>query len=283
MKKSVVSALAVAALAGAAFGQAGNNVRLDVRIVPQNGLPSGIVAPFGTVTDQTDTVHDQITAAGDIRRFEVQFRIIVPAGGTGFAPAGLTAGSLRIVASGATGNGTLERALISRFESTQAGSTAPGTSDSSGVATNAFATARGLHRPYRGGIGPPAPNNDNPANGTFSANSLTISGITPLSLSQSDQNAAGGPDGLGAYYGLFSFNFVAGSTLGSGNITFTASFDADASPPNNKFGFFDDGNPVPITSPNATGGTATAPVIPAPGAFALIGLGGLVAARRRRA
>lgn len=272
MKKFAVSALAVAALAGAAFGQGQttDQVQLQLRLVPQTGLPADAVVDH--VGDQHP---DTLTGAGQVFRFEVQYRLVDLNTGDAFFPAGLTAGNLRITASGGTGNGQLERALISRFEAQQAGSTPPTSPDTSGNPTGAFLGAAGLHRPFRGGIPAPAPNNDNPANGIFSGDNLEISGITPLSLSQSDQNEDG------AWYGLYSFNFVSGSSAGPDNITLTVAFDADPTT-GNRFGFFTDGDPVPVTSPNATGDTATI-VVPAPGALALLGLGGLVAGRRRRA
>jgi MYXO-CTERM domain-containing protein len=151
-----------------------------------------------------------------------------------------------------------------------------------------------MHRPFRGGITAPAPNNGNLANGQANVDSdasptnsvpgpgnTQLNGITPLSLSQNDQNAEN------SWYGLYSFTFTAdggqnAADTEAGRTLFTAEFVAD---PNtqNRFGYFTDGNPVPLNSPNATAGTASVFVVPAPGAMALLGLGGLIVTRRRRA
>ncbi len=271
MKKFAVSALAVAALAGSAMAQGGatNDVQLQLRLVPQHGV---LDTTTGIIDDAAPTA---FTAAGQVQRYEVQFRLVDLNTGDAFFPAGLTSGNLRITITGGA-NSTLSRALLSRFEAQQAASTPPSSPDLSGPPTGAFAGATGMHKPYRGGIPSPAPNNDNPANGIFNASNSEISGITPLALSQSDQNVAD------AWYGLYSFDITAGSGLGSGAITITAGFDADAGT-GNRFGFFNDGDPVPVTSQNAQGATANLPFnIPAPGTLALLGLGGLVAGRRRR-
>lgn len=276
MKKFAVSALAIAALAGTALGQgtSTNQVRLELRLVAQTGTPSN---PASTVTSVDAAQHpDTSSGLGVARRFEVQYRLVDLDTNDAFNPAGLTSGNLRIVATG----GTLERAILSRAEARNPTSGSPAlpsvaTSvnldpDNFIISGNATIGAfRGLHAPYRGGIPAPAPNNDNAANGVFSAGNTVLSGITPLSLTQTDQNDGG-------WYGLYSFNFL--PTAGAGNVAI--SFDADAMT-GNRFGFFTDGDPVPVTSPVAQGDSATI-LVPAPGAMALLGLGGLIAGRRRR-
>jgi len=253
----VACAAAVFAISGIALGrQAGNQVELQLRLVPQAGVPS--TPPGAGVIDIAAAA--DIDGSAQVRRFEVQYRIVRFTSNV-YTPAGLSACNLRIVASGSAGNGSLRRALLSRFESTQAAGAPPATSDASGLATNAFATATGLHRPFRASIPPPIPNNDTVANGELAANGLAITRITPLTLSQSDQNAPGGGDGQGAWYGLYSIDFVSGTSLPAGNITITASVDADAMT-GNRFGFYDDGNPVPITASSATNAAATFTVLP---------------------
>jgi uncharacterized protein (TIGR03382 family) len=186
------------------------------------------------------------------------------------------------------GNSTLDRAVLSRFESQLAAATPPVSPDTSGNGTGTSLTTAGLHKPFRGGIptggtNPAAPNNGNPANGVFSSGNQVISGITPLSLSQNDQGNANVGQDNNAWYGLYSFLFVVGNTASAGTAVITASFDADATT-GNRFGYFNDGDPVPQTSSNATLATANQIInIPAPGAVALLGLGGLIAGRRRRA
>jgi MYXO-CTERM domain-containing protein len=271
VKKFAVSALAVAALAGTALGQGQttNQVRLELRLVSQTGLPGTSTVQSFDVAQHPDTS----SGLGVARRFEVQYRLVDLDPNDQFVPAGLTAGQLRIVATG----GTLERAILSKNEARNPSGGLPPISqsvnldpDSSPISGNmTIGPFRGLHAPFRGGIPAPAPNNDNAANGTFSAGNTVLSGITPLSLSQTDQNDGG-------WYGLYSFNFL--PTAGTGNVEI--SFDADPQT-GNRFGFFTDGDPVPVTSPVATGDSATI-LVPAPGAMALLGLGGLIAGRRRR-
>lgn len=273
MKKFVVPALAIAALAGSALGQNSSNaVQLQLRIVPQDGLPPGVVTDLAS--------SPTVTGSGQTRRFEVQYRIFDQNTGDTVVPAGLVSGALRItLTGGAAGNSTLTRALLTRSEAQLAGANPPPNPDSSGANNNG---AEGLHRPFRGGIPSPAPNNTNPANGVISADSKTISGITPLSLAQSDQGNINAGQDNATWYGLYSFNIVSGSSIGNGDATITAQFDADMTTMN-RFGFFNDADPVPWTSQNAQAATATQSFIPAPGAMALLGLGGLIAGRRRRA
>jgi MYXO-CTERM domain-containing protein len=209
---------------------------------------------------------------GVTRRFEIQYRLVDLNAADAFVPAGLTSGNLRIVASG----GTLERAILSKNEARNpsGGLPAVGTSvnldtDNSIISGVAGSPWRGMHQPFRGGF-TTASDNTLPANGALSPDGMTLSQITPLTLSQSDQNDGG-------WYGLYSVNFI--PTAGTGQINI--SFDADATT-QQRFGFFSDGSPVPVTSGVATTDSATI-VVPAPGAFALLGLGGLIAARRRRA
>lgn len=264
MKKFAVSALAIAALAGVAQAQP---VRLELRLVPQTGTVAT------SVVDAASSA--EITAAGQSRRFEIQYRILDLIDTDDIFPAGLTAGQMNVTVAGGV-NATFSRALISRFEAQQAGGTPPTSPDASGAPTGALAGATGMHRPFRGGIPAPSPNNTHPSNGTIAANGIT--GITPLTLSQPDQ----GNNNPGEWYGLYSFDFLFNSGA-NGNYTITAEFVADAGT-GNRFAFFSDANPSPVQSTNATAGTIvqSVNVIPAPGAMALLGAGGLMAARRRR-
>ncbi len=266
MKKFVVPALAIAALAGTAFGQGmtTDQVRLELRLISQTGT-------VGTSVQSFDVAQHPDTSSSNPRRFEVQWRLVDLNPADAFNPAGLVSGNLRIVSTG----GTLERALLSRNEAGGTGAPAVTTpvnltTDTSIASANG---SQGLHRPFRGGIPAPAPNNTNAANGIIENGGMLIRGITPLTLSQTDQYAPDDPDG--GWYGLYSFNFLPAGGTG----TVTISFDADATS-GNRFGFFTDGDPVPVTSPVATSDSAT--IIPAPGAMALLGLGGLLVGRRRR-
>jgi hypothetical protein len=271
VKNVVVSALAIAALAGSAFAQ--DAVRLELRLVSQMGTPSNPASP---VTSQDVLTHTDTTSGiGVARRFEVQYRIVDLNDGDTIVPAGLTAGSLRLVATG----GTLEKAILSRQEARNPSAGTPAlipVSQSVNLDTDNYIISgaagspwRGMHQPFRGGFNPTSDNNQ-ASNGTLSPDSMTLSGIVPLVLVQTDQNDGG-------WYGLYSFNFL--PTAGSGTVM--VSFDADTTT-GNRFGYFNDGNPAPLNSGNATTDSANI-LVPAPGAFALLGLGGLLANRRRRA
>jgi len=301
VKKFAVSALAIAALAGSAMGQP---VRFELRLVPQSGT---VTSPAGLgVTDLAATPN--IGANADrTRRFELQYRVLDLdpndfdfLTGNPFVAAGLTAASINITV-GNTTAGSFDRAQISRFEATtNTPTTPPSSTDQSGLPTPASAAGRaGLHAPYRGGL-QNANDNTLPANGRIVTNAAFpaatggtpagpvttgIMGFVPLSISQNNQGAVNfGSDNM-AWFGLYSFTFTAANGFGGSgtNVTITAAAEAD---PNtaNSFAWFNDGFAVPVTSGNSTSATQTFQVsaIPAPGAFALLGLGGLIAGRRRR-
>jgi len=292
MKNVVLSAMIVAALAGTASAQA---VRLELRLVRQSGaLPAAI-----TDIDNNASV---ITTPGTSLRFEVQYRIIdlFPSTGAddGIYPAGLSALQFDIRSDT---DGRFEKARISRNENT-AGDLPPTSSDASGNPVPApQAGRRGLHSPFRGGM-QTSNVNEYQANGTFlngngvavldidsgvaglqAGNNSTqgdaIQDIVPLSISQNNQGSEFAVSGnqLGQWYGLYSFDFIAGSS----NTFVRALIDAD-SVTGNSFGFFNDGAAVPVTSGNSVN-AAYQVIIPAPGTVALLGLGGLLVARRRRA
>src|SRR5262249_18819835 len=163
--------LSVTLFAGVALGQgqSTNAIQLQVRIIPQRGTPGTVGVP-GIVTDIADAMgnpapaHDPIWNAADgTRRFEIQYRLgrLNPA--AQFTRGGLAPGNLRIPPVSETRTGALERAVLSRFEAqTNIGFTPPSSPDPSGPQTGTLAfpnEARGVHRPFRGGIPAPAPNN----------------------------------------------------------------------------------------------------------------------------
>ncbi|MBY0263653.1 MAG: hypothetical protein K2Q20_15005, partial [Phycisphaerales bacterium] len=82
--------------------------------------------------------------------------------------------------------------------------------------------------------------------------------------------------GLGGFQAIYTFQYDV-TDLSIRTLTFTTSFDGDA------FNSIDAQSvPTPIAAAD-TQGSYTVSIIPAPGAAALLGLGGLLAARRRRA
>jgi uncharacterized protein (TIGR03382 family) len=277
VKKFVVSALAVAALAGSALGQA-QPVRLEFRIVPQTGT---VTTPAGTgiVDSALTTAPGPTLTSGSVQRYALQYRVLdLDPSDAVNVPAGLSACSINITISGAGGaGGSLAAAQLTRFQAQLANTTPPASPDVSGLPTGAAAVRTGMNTPYRGGFSD-ANNNALPSNGTVVPGGIT--GILPLAISQTNQgNANNGIDNT-AWYGLYTFNLTVGTV--AGNYTVTAEATADPGS-GNRFGWFNDGVAVPAQSANATTGVTHFRIVPAPGAFALLGLGGLVAGRRRRA
>lgn len=255
---------------------------MELRIIPQTGSVSGTVTD-GPIDLVNITPAD--VGAARTRRFEVQYRIIDNDLNDNLVPAGLTAAQIDITAEilgGPESDLSVARAQLSRNEVQLAGAEPPGSSDSSGLPTGPNAGAQGLHRPFRGGIPAPAPNNSASSNGTISG--LNITGITPLTLSQSDQgNPGADPSYANAWYGLYSFEFTAGDVFG-GVVTFTASAIVDPQT-GNRFAYWPDAVGAPQTSTQAGDASISVLVIniPAPGVgSAMLLAGGLRAIRRRR-
>jgi len=278
MKNLVLSVLAVAALAGTANAQA----RLELRLVRQSG---NVTTPAGAGVTDVDINNVYSGAPGDVLRFELQYRVVDLDDTDDITPAGLSSGTINI----STTTGTLTRAQLSRFEAQLAATTPPTSTDTSGLPTPAANSGRrGLHAPFRGGLAD-ANNNDLPANGIVNVDTNadpnlytpgpgnTLLSITPVSVSQNNQgNANNGIDNSG-WYGLYSFNYTVGAT----NTFVVAAAIADPQT-GNSYGYFNDGVAVPVTSQVSTGASYRI-IVPAPGAAALVGLGGLLVARRRRA
>lgn len=275
MKKFVLSSLALAALAGTAVAQP---VRLELQIVRQAGTLPGVITDID--------VNSTVTAnPGDVLRFEMQYRILDLDTNDSIVPAGLTAATIDITST----TGTLLRGQLSRFEAQLAGALNPPTStDSSGLPSGSASVRRGLHSPFRGGLSN-SNNNDLPSNGVVNVDinpdpalytpgpGNTLISVTPLAISQHNQ---GNPD-VGSdnewWFGLYTFEYIVGSTNDVINVA------AVADPQTfNSFGYFNDGVPVPLTSGNSTSASYRI-IVPAPGSVALLGLGGLLVARRRRA
>lgn len=289
MKKfAVLSAMAVLATAGAAFGQgeAVAAATLKLRIVPVDDTVPG------TLTFLAGNTHSTVgaTDTNRTRRFSIQYQIQEAAGFEGVI-ASLAAMQMNVtsgVAGGPLTSIAVDRALLSRAQgsNTLGGAAldsvdpAPAV-DSTGAATGTFAGVTGLHRAFRGGLSPAtAAGNNLPSNGTLVPGGISL--ITPLTLSQLNQAPDANP---GAWFGIFDFTVTVGdATAGDVTVNLAVNAVADAQT-GNSWGAYEDGDVIPRTSRNSMGGTASFVVqaIPAPGALALVGLGGLVAARRRRA
>jgi hypothetical protein len=259
---------ALAALSSTVIAGIGTpTARVELRIVPQRGLPG----QPGGVSDLPTTEHDAITVAGDVRRFEVQYRIVDLITADGLVPAGLRTLNLRIDAAGPSlGGGTLRRAALSRFEAELAGPTPPVTPDVSGLPTGGAAS--GLHRPLRDAL--LAPGDTHPANGLFTTGpgNAAIIDIIPLSLAATGQ--------ADAWFGLYSFDLIA-ENIQPGTVLLTATAVADSGT-GTRFSYWAAGQPSPRFSPAATAGSASVvSVVPSPGAAGALLVLGVATARRR--
>lgn len=291
-KAAVLAGMAVLAAAGSAFGQTGAATAaatLQMRIVPVDVTSA---SPLN-LSYQNDSTHNTVLAtdAGTnrIRRFTVQYRIQEGAGFEG-AIASLSALQFNITAT--TSNSGLanvgfDRAALSRAQGSNtvgggavdSGDPVPGT-DATGNTTGTFAGVTGLHRAWRGGLDPAgAGGNGLPSNGTIAANGIFL--ITPLTLTQLNQFPA---DNTSAWYGIYDFTVIVGDSTQDVTVNLAVNSVADQQT-GSAWGGYEDGINIPQTSRNFTGFGASFDVqaVPAPGSLALIGLGGLVAARRRRA
>lgn len=287
MKKfAVLSAMAVLAVAGAAQAQTGAAAAatLRLRIVPVDVTSA---SPLN-LAFQGDNVHNTVGASDTnrTRRFSVQYSISEGAGFEFFIAslASLQMNITSSVSGGSLSSLSFDRSALTRNQGGGAStSQAPATpTDTSGNTIGATAGVTGLHNIWRGGLSPAtAAGNALPSNGTIVPTGINL--ITPLSLSQRDQFPANNPS---AWYGLYDFEVTVGDGVGGGssvtlNLAVNAVADAQTG---NSWGAYEDQDPIPRTSANSVGGTASFDIaIPAPGALALVGLGGLVAARRRRA
>lgn len=287
MRANRMNCLGVVAAVGSALAlfttsASAQSAYMELRIIPQSGSVTGTVTD-GPIDLVNITPAD--VGAARTRRFELQYRIIDNDTNDNLVPAGLTAAQIDITADvlgGPESDLSVARAQLSRNEVQLAGAAPPASTDSSGLPTGPNAAAQGLHRPFRGGIPAPAPNNSAGSNGAISG--LNITGITPLTLAQSDQgNPNLDPSYANAWYGLYSFEFTAGDVFG-GIVTFTASAIVDPQT-GNRFAYWPDGVGAPQTSTQAGNASISVLVIniPPPGAgTALMLAAGLASARRRR-
>ena len=235
---AVIGVMGVMGLACPAHGQA----RLELRVVPQNGQPGDA----GGVVSLSGSQHAAFTASGQVRRFEVQYRVVDTNLADGITPVGLSACLLNISAASVGGgfDGSIRRALLSHQESGSPGTGLPPLATPVNLTTDfdppAADGSTGMQRPFRAGIPAPAPNNAHPNNGTIAGAAIT--GVRALSTSPSGQSS--GTD----WYGVYSFEIVSGCIWKTVVITVDPQPDPNTG---NRFSFFVAGSPVPATSPDA--------------------------------
>lgn len=233
---------AVIAALAATLPTLAQSVRLDLRIVPQTGTPAT------TVVDTTPAALPPPSGPGQAIRFEIQYRITDLDVEDPVLPAGLRMAIMNLSATGLPPDWTLRAAALSQEEANLADGSPPPSTDASGPAlpTADSASPAGLHHPFRGALPGPV---GTEYNGHIAPSFIT--GIRALSVAQNDQGV------LGAFwYGLYSFEIVAGTAPFALPITLTA--ELVPTPPSTvRFTYFDDGGPLPLTSANATTGSVT--------------------------
>lgn len=278
VRSVLLSAAVITAAAGSAMAQPANPnaYSLDLSLVLRS-VSGGVLTDVQSGGSVNATI-------GQTYRVELRYRISDGALADGFGSRGLTSAAFSI--SSNASSGSVSRALLSVDQGARSvvgtpNSAAPMNPDNSapsngvtlGLSELGGGNVTGMMDPYRGGVGA----NDNaPANG---APALSGWQIVPLSLAAPGQNSFTGllanNDNNATRWGLYAFDF----TYQGGNVTWTAEATADAGT-GNRFAFWFGGT-TPANSATSTNGTIT--FVPAPGAAALLGIGGLVAARRRRA
>lgn len=288
MNKIGLSALALVATAGSAFGQL-DPARFRLDLFLQGRTYSNTTA--GTSTDATNATSpigpiNSATATLEQRtiRLEIRYRITVlqpntpnsgsyTSGGTTYLSSGLSSASLNLASSRTLNVGDLKAAQVSSDANAAAQPTNPDTLDLSdgtlGLYT-AFRTGVFADVPAGTGLG----NN----NGTFSpaglANILPIATGAPGQRSNLNSN--------GNLWSVYAVDFVIPQNAPAGTWTFNLSQN-----PGSEWLFFPRTGASDGVGITGLGGITFGPgvsitIVPAPGAAALLGLGGLVAARRRR-
>lgn len=289
MKKIVFSALAVAALAGAA--QAQNTI--EYRWVERHGqttigpgatpVAGATVAGVGTGTDATIilTLEARVVGQGNALGISTFGGDVVSNDpfNTTRNTGGNTQGFLSVASTqGGAPAGLHVNAAFSN--SNWAPSYVPYPDGDGGF----LGTGRGIFNPFRqiANLGDNAQGVANDNDGaTAGLQNPTNNVLQRLfgNMSFGDyQNNEDGPGrlGLGSFIPLFVVRYdVTDLTARNLTITFNGFITA--------FAGYADGQPVQAISATGISTTYTVSIVPAPGAAALLGLGGLVATRRRRA
>lgn len=193
----------VASLLSAPRGAHAQDVRLELRLVPQSGIP-GALCVFDdppTPPGSADPPIEAWVSPGIAKRLEVQFRLVDPSPADGPAPLALRSASIGIVLA-QPNTGLWSRALLSVLEGEPDAQPVPAQPirqvDCSGLPTAPTLRKRGLHQPFRDALGGPDPSED-ADNGTIRPNG--IFSIRPL---------AGAPPAhaAGAWIGLYTLDFT---------------------------------------------------------------------------
>lgn len=275
MKNIVLSALAVAALAGSAMGQAFN---LEVQLVGQTYSDNFDGTLTGTTVASGVTVN---SAGGDALsrtvRIEGRYRLVAVGSSTGgfgagsslVQSAGLSSASMNLGVSNG-GSSLLRAAPIA--PATAFPYPNPQTIDTT--------SDTGLYSPFRTGVFQDTPLGTGlgGSNGTISStgldNVLAISASSPDHRSTTNANAR--------QWGLFAFDLVIPAGAPIGQFVFTVGQNGANIPLYFRRTGAVTENAARNIEGSFIGSSFTVNVVPAPASAALLGLGGLVVARRRR-
>lgn len=279
--KSVILASLSVGMLGIQHANAQVQVTVDMRLVAQ------VISGSGS-SRQVDDAGTTSFASGSRVRLTVQYRLTdetAGAYGTIYGTGGL---SFSIGGVNTSGNGTITRSALTTDGTSSSNGEADAGNNSSGWAsgptypqTGTSGTKTGLHEPLRWALN----NNDSAlSNGTISGGSIAnVFAFNALGATVVNQLS-------GNWWGVYSFEFESDSDF-EGTVDFNLSTTATTGPVFRGSSI----TTAPYTLLNASqidynlGGisldfSAPAPlIIPAPGAAALLGLGGVLAVRRRRA
>lgn len=194
---------AVAVLFSAPRGAHAQDARLELRLVPQSGIP-GTLCVFDdppTPPGSADPPIEAWVSPGIAKRLEVQFRLIDPSPADGPAPLALRSASIGI-ALAQPSTGLWSRALLSVLEGEPGADPTPTQPirqvDCSGLPTAPTLRKRGLHQPFRDALGGPDPSED-ADNGTIQPRGVFA--IRPLATAPPAHAA-------GAWIGLYTLDFT---------------------------------------------------------------------------
>lgn len=199
-------AAGIAALLLLAVQAHGQGARLELRIVPQSGVP-GILCVYDdppTPLGSADPPLEAWASANIARRFELRYRLIDADPADGRVPHGLRSATFDITVADASA-GLWARGLLSVRE----GETGTDTDepaeqvDCSGLPPAPLLRKRGLHQPFRAALTGLDPSED-ADNGSFRPTGIVA--IHPL---------AAGPPGqvTGEWFGLYTFDFTPSAGL----------------------------------------------------------------------
>lgn len=265
MKKIGLSTLAVLAVAGSAFAVGG--VGLDLTLVGRTAGAAGVL-PWSAASKGVSV---DTTGAAQTIRFEVRFAFTDSNTSDNITYAGLAGTAFDIRSTVPAGAGA--SIGFGRYLTADNNDGAPARDGI--VTTGALSTgaAQGLPNAYRPNVG------NNGVLGTFGTNLGTTTGnpVIPLSVSTPANTPVDGDR-----YFVYAFNITLPAGFAAGSYTVSL---ANLDQAGIFYGLDDAGaelGTLPFDITRSTSSSVKINVVPAPGAAALLGLGGLMAARRRR-